>query len=103
MRLIHAAVIGVVCLCVATCDDSKPPSSPSPQPPPAATPAPTPAPTPVQSRLELTGPSTIAPGKIAEFKLTLVNSDGTSADVTSSAGWCCHSAAVQVLSPGRFL
>ena len=86
MHVRRALVVFACCLSVTACGDDAPG-----------------APTELLTRIELTGPSTIAPGSNAQFTLTAFYSNGTSADVTGVASWCCDQNAVQLLGAGRFV
>lgn len=55
------------------------------------------------TRVDLTGPSTIAPGSVAQFTLTAFYSDGSSADVTGASQWCCDQSTLQLQGPGKFV
>lgn len=59
---------------LGACDDG--PTEPSPQNVPVTT-----------TRLEITGPNTIAPGESAQFSATAYQSDGSTRDVTNEAEW----------------
>ena len=82
----RALVVVACCASVAACGDD-PPTQPTPN---------------VQL-VELTGPSTIAPGSVGVFTLTAFYSNGTQRDVTEIASWCCDQSTLQRQGPGRFL
>ena len=64
-------------------------------------PAPLLAPNPVLTRVEISGPDTIAPGTRATYTLTGVFSDGTTKDVTTEAVWrSTNVAAAAIDQPG---
>ena len=87
---VHRAFVVIACgLGVTACGDDSPP-------------APTPTPK-VTTRIELTGPSTIAPGSVGQFTLTAFYADGTSDDVSATAAWFFDSRIVQRQEAGRFL
>ncbi len=73
-----AAALSVVVLSTicAACDKS--PTRPAPKPTPTG---------PVLSRVEMSGPDTIAPGATGKYTLTGFLSDGTTRDVTAEAAW----------------
>jgi hypothetical protein len=65
---------------------------------------PTPLPTAVNpgvftNRIELGGPSSVAPGQSAQLTATAHRSDGTTADVTTTANWRTSKTAVLSISP----
>ena len=87
MHVRRALVVIACCVSVTACGDDPPGTPPSKFP----------------TRVELTGPSTIAPGSTAQFTLTAFYSDDTSADVTASAFWCCDQSTLHLTAPGRFV
>ncbi|HEX5215001.1 MAG TPA: hypothetical protein VFV98_06030 [Vicinamibacterales bacterium] len=87
VRRALVALVIACCFSVTACGDD----------PPAT------APTKFPTRIELTGPSTIAPGSVAQFTLTAFYADGTSADVTGNASWCCDQPTLQLQAAGRFV
>ena len=86
MHVRRALVVFACCVGVTACGDDSPGS-----------------PSQITTRVELSGPSTIAPGSVGQYTLTAFYGDGTSADVTTVASWCCDQNAVQLQGAGRFV
>jgi hypothetical protein len=59
-------------------------------------------PGPTTLRLELTGPSTVAPGQLAEYRLVAVSANGSTRDVSLEAEWRSSiEAVIAIAGPGR--
>ena len=82
----RAFVVIACCVAVSACGDDSPGT-----------------PTPIPTRVELTGPRTIAPGSVGQFTLTAFYANGSSEDVTSTAMWCCDQNTLQLQAAGRFV
>jgi hypothetical protein len=88
-----SSVAGILAVILVACDNS--PGGPS-NPPPnnqggAAA---------ILSRVELTGPASIAPGGTGQYTATAFYTDGSSHDRTSLASWRSNNLAIITLSPG---
>jgi hypothetical protein len=80
-RILTACATIAIAGLAATCEDT--PTRPSPPvTPPPTTPAPV-----GPIRLELRGPSSVAPGGTAQFNAVIHDSDGTSRDISNQATW----------------
>jgi len=78
IRLRHATVIGSASLVLlfASCDKSPTgPPSPGPPPPPAIV------------RIEIVGPSEIAPGESVQLTVNAIKTDGSAENVTAQSQW----------------
>jgi len=93
VRLVRWSLIPLVGL-VAACDQG--PTAPS------RAPIPSPSGTAVATRLGVTGPDVVAPGKRARLTATAYLSDGSTRHVTSEATWSSSSAnVVSMIAPGE--
>jgi len=83
-----ALVVIACCVNVTACGGDDPPGT---------------GPTKFPTRVDLTGPSTIAPGSVGQFTLTAFYADGSSGDVTGASQWCCDQSTLQLQGPGKFV
>src|SRR5262245_11163856 len=58
------------------------------------------APAPIVTRLQMTGPDSVAPGGAEQFRVTALTSDGVTRDVTTEAVWNSANGAIISLSSG---
>ena len=80
---LKVSAVVIACGMAAACDDAKPfadnPLTPS---------------QPTLVTLELSGPTTFAPGQTVSFTLVTVSNDGTRRDVSSTAQWTSNNASI---------
>ena len=94
--LVRVACVAVILAGFLVACDNAPPS-PSQTPNPGGNQPPLNA---AILRLEMTGPSSIAPGATGQFTFLVTYSDGSTRDRSSEASWRTSNAAVIAMSPG---
>ena len=80
--------------------DNKNPNVPTPLGQPGVPAAAASGASPLLNLLELSGPSTIAPGSTARFTVTASYGDGSFRDVTTEAAWRINGSSVLSIAPG---
>ncbi len=85
-RITQALALTILAGALAACDKSPTVPSPPVTSPPVTSPPPVPQ-APAVVRVELGGPSMIAPGESTQLTMTAVRNDGSVEDVTATAVW----------------
>ena len=94
--LVRASYMAVILAGVLVACDNAPPA-PSPTPNPGGS---QPPPNTAITRLEMTGPNSIAPGATGQFAAKASYSDGSTQDKSAEAVWRTSNSAVIAMSPG---